>query len=162
MKKLATLYELTAQAQKLYGLMEEGEIDQITLNDTLESMGANKKLENYIYIVKQLENDRLVLTTEKDRLDKKIKACNKNIEKMKNAIVSFMESSGLSKTRAGTFSLSVGTTEKITITDEEKIPKNFFVKQPKKIDLVALKKEIKKGTKIEGAILEKGKYLIAR
>ena len=47
---LASLYEMTEQAQRLYNLLDNGEIDPKTLEDTLESIGANEKLENYVYI----------------------------------------------------------------------------------------------------------------
>ena len=38
---------MTAQAQFLYDLLENGEIDAQTLADTLEGLGANEKLESY-------------------------------------------------------------------------------------------------------------------
>ena len=159
---LATLYEMSEQAQYLYTLLENDEIDQQTLEDTLESIGANEKLENYIYIQKQLENDLTVLKNERDRIDKKIKACSNNIEKMKSAILMFMLSAGIKKTKAGTFDLSISTTEKIHVTDEKKIPKEFFIEQRPKINLLSLKKLLKNGDKIPGAELERTEYVRVR
>ena len=51
---MSTLYQMTAQAQFLYDLLENEEIDAQTLKDTLEGIGSNEKLESYIYIQKQL------------------------------------------------------------------------------------------------------------
>lgn len=159
---LATLYEMSEQAQYLYGLLENGEIDRQILEDTLESIGANEKLENYIYIQKQLESDLAAFKNEKDRIDKKIKTCNNNIEKMKSAILMFMLSAGIKKTKAGTFNLSIGTSEKIHVTDEKKIPKEFFIEQRPKINLMSLKKLLKNGEKIPGAELEQTEYVRVR
>lgn len=159
---MATLFEMTEQAQCLYGLLETGEIDPKTLKDTLESIGANEKLENYVYIQKQLESDLVALKNEKDRLEKKIKTCSNNIEKMKSAVLMFMTAAGIKKAKAGTFNLSVGTSEKIRVTDESKIPQEFLIKQPPKIDLMSLKKLLKNGDKVSGAVLEQTEYVRVR
>lgn len=159
---MATLYEMTEQAQHLYGLLESGEIDQQILEDSLESIGANEKLESYIYIQKQLESDLTAFKSEKDRLDKKIKACSNNIEKMKAAVLMFMLAAGVKKAKAGTFNLSVGTSEKIYVTDESKLPKEFFIEQQPKIDLASIKKLLKSGEKVPGAKLEQSEYVRVR
>lgn len=159
---MATLYEMSEQAQYLYTLLENEEIDQQTLEDTLESIGANEKLENYIYIQEQLKSDLTALKNERDRIDKKIKACSNNIEKMKSAVLMFMSAAGIKKAKAGTFNLSVGTSEKIRVTDESKIPKEFFIEQPPKIDLMSLKNLLKNGDKIPGAELERTEYVRVR
>ena len=49
---MATLYELTNQANALYELLQGEEIDEQTFNDTLEAMGAGEKIESYCKIIK--------------------------------------------------------------------------------------------------------------
>lgn len=159
---MASLYEMSGQAQYLYGLLEDGEIDSQTLEDTLESIGANEKLENYLFVQKQLESDLTALKNEKGRIEKKIKACNNNIEKMKSAVLMFMLSAGIKRTKAGTFNLSIGTAEKVRVLDENKIPKEFFIQQRPKIDLTSLKKILKSGGKVPGAQLVQTEYVMAR
>ena len=88
---MSTLYQMTAQAQFLYDLLENGEIDTKTLENTLEGIGANEKFESYVYIQKQLESDLAALKGEKDRLKRKMESLNKNIEKMKSAVLLFMQ-----------------------------------------------------------------------
>lgn len=44
---MATLYELTGQAAQLMELLEAGEIDEQTVQDTLDSMMVPEKLEDY-------------------------------------------------------------------------------------------------------------------
>lgn len=159
---MASLYDMSERAQYLYALLENGEIDPQTLEDVLESIGAKEKLESYIYVQKQLESDLTAFKNEKERIEKKIKACSNNIEKMKSAVLIFMLSAGLKKTKAGTFNLSIGTAEKVRVVDENKIPKKYFIEQRPKIDLTALKKILKSGENIPGAQLEQTEYVKAR
>lgn len=159
---MSTLYQMTAQAQFLYDLLENGEIDAQTLADTLESIGANEKLESYVYIQKQLESDLAALKGEKDRLKRKMETINKNIEKMKSAVLIYMQTAGLKKAKAGTFNLSIGTSEKVHVVDENKIPIDFLLEQRPKIDIASLRKFLKSGGKAPGAVLEQTEYVRAR
>lgn len=159
---MSTLYQMTAQAQFLYDLLENGEIDAQTLENTLEGLGANEKLESYIYIQKQLESDLAALKGEKDRLKRKMEAINKNIEKMKSAVLIYMQTAGLKKAKAGTFNLSIGTSEKVHVIDEDKIPINFLLEQRPKIDIASLRKFLKSGGTTPGAVLEQTEYIRAR
>ena len=61
------LYEMSDQARTLYQLLEEDEIDENIYFDTLESIGANEKLESYIYVQKQFEANLQSLKKEKER-----------------------------------------------------------------------------------------------
>lgn len=51
---MATLYELTGQAAQLMELLEAGEIDEQTVQDTLDSMMVPEKLEDYGMVIRQL------------------------------------------------------------------------------------------------------------
>ena len=70
-----TIYELTEQAAQLYALLESGEIDEQIFNDTLEAMGAEEKIKNCCYIIKQLEADAKALKEEKEKLDEEKENC---------------------------------------------------------------------------------------
>ena len=65
---MATIYELTEQANALYNLLQAEEIDEQTYNDTLEAMGAGEKVESYCKVIKQLQSDAEMYKTEIDRL----------------------------------------------------------------------------------------------
>ena len=132
------LYEMSDQARTLYQLLEEDEIDENIYFDTLESIGANEKLESYIYVQKQ-------------RIEKRMKTCQNNIERMKSAIMEFMTSARLKKVQAGTFTLSLRSYESVNITDESQIPEEFLIPQPPKINKAEIKKYLKSGDVISGA-----------
>lgn len=51
------LYEMTAAANELYALLTVDEIDEETVKDTLEAMGAEEKLESCCVVIRELEAD---------------------------------------------------------------------------------------------------------
>ncbi len=159
---MSTLYNMTEQAKYLYSLLENGDIEEQVLIDTIESIGANEKLESYVYIQKQFEADIEAYKKEKIRLENKIKTCQNAILKMKSAMLDFMICSGLNKIKAGTFNLFLRDFESINIADPKKIPPEYITPSDPKIDKEGIKKAIKNGTPIPGAELVKNKSIIAK
>lgn len=159
---MSSLYEMTEQARYLYNLFENEEIDNQTLEDTLESIGANEKLESYTYIQKQFEADLAAYKNEKDRIEKKMKTCQNAIERMKSAVLEFMNVTGQKKAKVGTFDLSIGKSESVNITNLIDIPDEFLVYQPPKANKSEIKKKLKAGESICGAELVENEYLRIR
>lgn len=159
---MSTLYELTEQARYLYNLLENEEIDNQTLEDTLESIGVNEKLESYTYVQKQIESDLEALRKEKERIEKKMKTCQNSIERVKSAVLEFMNVTGQKKAKAGTFDLSIGKSESVNITNLIDIPDEFLVYQPPKANKAEIKKKLKAGETVCGAELVENEYLRIR
>lgn len=145
------LYEMTQAAKELYEMLQNEEIDEQTLNDTLEAIEADKKLESYVYVLKSIAAEIVAFKAEKDRISQKISVMTNNMERMRKAIINFMLSAGMKKTKAGTFDLSLRYSESVNITDEHLIAKQFLVEQAPKIDKMAIKKAIKDGQTVTGA-----------
>lgn len=150
---MATLYELTEQAARLYDLLQSEEIDEQTYSDTLEAMETAEKVESYCKIIKQFQNDIEMYKNEVDRLTARKKAAENAVARMKDALLLFMQQTGQSKIKAGTFAVSTATTQAVNITDEKAIPCNYLVEQPPKIDKTSIKKALKDGEAVEGAEL---------
>lgn len=150
---MASLYELSTQATALYELLQADAIDELTFKDTLEAMGATDKVESYCKIIKQLQNDVEMFKTEIDRLQQRKKSIENGIDRMKNALLLFMQQSGQEKVKAGTFAVSTATTQAVNITDEKVIPCAYLVEQPPKIDKIGIKNALKAGEEISGAEL---------
>ena len=157
-----TLYEMKQAAINLYEMLQADEIDEQTYNDTMEGIGADEKLEDYIYVIKQCEADNVAIKTEIDRLKTNKEKNDKAIERMKKAVVDFMNATGQKKANAGTFKLSLRKSESTLITDETKIPSEYLVPQPPKVDKTAIKKAIKLGIKVDGAVIEIKESVVAR
>ena len=149
-------------AINLYEMLQADEIDEQAYNDTMEGIGADEKLEDYIYVIKQYEADNVAIKTEIDRLKANKEKNDKAIERMKKAVVDFMNATGQKKANAGTFKLSLRKSESTLITDETKIPSEYLVPQPPKVDKTAIKKAIKLGIKVDGAVIEIKESVVAR
>lgn len=150
---MATIYELTTAAAALYEMLQAEEIDEQTFNDTLEAMGAAEKVESYCKVIKQLQSDVDMFKGEIDRLTARKKAAENGVERMKNALLAFMQTSGQDKVKAGSFAVSTAKTQAVFITDEAAIPCKYLVEQPPKIDKAGIKNALKAGEEINGAAL---------
>ena len=150
---MATLYELTEQANALYALLQAEEIDEQTFADTLDAMGAGEKVESYCKVIKQLQSDVDMFKTEIDRLQARKKTAENGVDRMKNALLAFLQLSGQDKVKAGSFAVSTATTQAVQITNESDIPCVYLVEQPPKIDKAGIKTALKNGETVAGAEL---------
>lgn len=150
---MSTLYEMTAQACQLYELLQAEEIDEQTFSDTLEAMGATEKIESYCKVIKQLQADADMFKGEIDRLTARKKTAENGVDRMKAALLAFLQYSGQDKVKAGSFAVSTATTQAVNITDESKLPPEWLIAQPAKVDKAGIKKALKDGATIDGAEL---------
>lgn len=154
---MATLYEMTSNALQLYDLLQAEEIDEQTFNDTLEAMGAEEKLESYCKVLKQLQSDADMFKEEKDRIARRQKSIENSIDRLKAAMLVFMQATRQDKAKAGTFSVSVSTTKSVNIIDAAMIPEEFKIAQDPKIDKMAIKEALKNGEVVAGAEIQENK-----
>lgn len=154
---MASLFEMTQAASMLYDLLNQDEIDEQTVADTLEAMGADEKVESYCKIIKQLQSDVDMFKTEGDRIAARKKTAENAIERMKAALLNFMNVSNKDKITAGTFTVSTAITKAVNILDESKIPEQYLKPQPAKIDKAEISKALKNGETVSGAELIENK-----
>lgn len=148
---MATLYEMTTAAQQLYDLLQNEEIDEQVLKDTLEGMGADEKVESYCKIICQFETDSEAFKAEKQRFADKQAQAENNVKRLKNNLLLFLNASGQKKVSAGLFTVSKATNQAINIFDESLIPAEFLKPQPPKIDKTGIRNAIKSGENVAGA-----------
>lgn len=152
------LYEMTETAKQLMQLFEDGEIPEQAVNDTLESIGVNGKLEDYCKVINQFETDIDGIDKELDRLNRAKERKNKAIDRLNKAVVDYMTATKIRKTEVGTFAVSMRKSEAIKITDATKIPEKF-IKTTTKVttapDKTAIQKYLKEkeGNIVDGAVL---------
>lgn len=149
---MAALYEMTLQAQALYELLQNEEIDEQIFNDTLEAMGTEEKVESYCKTIKQLQHDSEMFKTEIARLTKRMITADNSIKRMKSALLSFMQVTGQTKAKAGTFAVAVSNTQAVNITDENAIPAEYISLIPK-IEKAKIREQLKADIKVPGAEL---------
>lgn len=152
------LYEMTEAAKQLMQLFEDGEIPEQAVNDTLESIGVNGKIEDYCKVINQFNTDIDGIDKELDRLKRAKERKNKAIDRLKKALTDYLVATNTRKTEAGTFAVSLRKSEAIEITDATKIP-DKFIKTTTKVttapDKTAIKNYLKEkeGNIVDGAML---------
>ena len=148
---MATLFEMTNEARALYELLQADEIDAETFEDTLESIGVEQKLESYCQIIRQYEADAALCLAEADRVNKKARRAENNAKRMKGALLAYMQSVGKDKDKAGTFSVSISSSQAVNVYNEADVPEQYFVPQEPKISKTLIRDAIKAGEEVPGA-----------
>lgn len=149
-----TLYSMTEVAKNLYSMLEDEEIDEQVVADTLESIGLEDKLEDYCKVIRQIEADAEMYKAEKMRLAKKQSRAERNVEKLKARIIEFMTATNKTEEKAGVFGLNIRKSESVVVDDITKVNQSYLKYAEPTVDKVALKKAIKQGEQIEGAHIE--------
>lgn len=151
-----TLYEMSEAARQLYDLLEAGEIDEQTVTDTMESIGASEKLESYIHVQRQIESEIAAFDAEIDRMTERKNSLKKQVERLKSATVDFMRATNQKSANAGTFKLTMRENKSCEITDESMIPEEYMtiIPESKKPDKRAMLAALKDGAEIAGAQLK--------
>lgn len=150
---MASIFELTVKGARLYEMLLDDEIDEQTVNNTLEAMGADEKLEEYAKIIRQLELDDESCETEMERLTDKRFQIKNAADRMKNAVIAFMQATGKSKTQVGTFEIKLTTGKPCEIVNDELLDEKYFKPQPPKIDKAAIRAALLAGDEVPGAVL---------
>ena len=157
-----TLYEMSDAARQLYELLEAGEIDEQTVFDTMEGIGASEKLESYVYIQKQLEAEAAAFDAEIKRMTDRKHVIERHIDRLKAAQVDFMQATGQRKAAAGTFTLTLRENKAVKVLDESAIPEAFWKPQPAKLDKAGIKDALKAGESVPGCEIETSFSVSAR
>lgn len=152
------LYEMTTTAKQLMQLFEDGDIPEDAVNDTLEGIGVQDKLEDYCKVIKSFEYDSDTIDREIKRLKSAKERNLKGINRLEKAVTEYLATTKSRKATAGTFALSLRKLESVQITDKSKIPDKFIVtkttveKTPDKTAIKEFLKENEENT-LEGAML---------
>lgn len=156
---MLSLYDLTTAAYQLQIMLESGEIDEQILTDTLNSMGDKEKIESTCKVIRNLETTAAAFKAEKERMTERQKTAENGVKRLKQALLDYLTASNQKKASAGLFTVSVGTSKAVNISNEDALPDNFFVPQPPKIDRTAIGNAIKSGVEVPGAEIVESRYV---
>ncbi len=137
-------------------------LDDETLTDTLE--GASGLHEAIAGVVRSSLQDEALIEALKARLEDlgaRLERLKGRYEKKRSLACWAMQEAGLSKVLAE--DLSVGLrkgSERLEVLDEAKVPLEYFVLQPAKLDRKSLGQALKGGKTVEGARLSLGEDTI--
>ena len=94
-----SLYELTADMLKIMSMMDDPDLDQQTLKDTMEGIdGAYEdKFDSYAAVIRRLNGEIKILEEEKNRIEARKTSFENNVKKMKKIMLESMNATGKTK-----------------------------------------------------------------
>lgn len=159
---MANLYELGEAEKQLLEMFESGDIPEEALNDTLQSLDIENKLEAYCKVIRQMQADSGAFKAEADNFSKKQKAADNGAQRLKTALVEYLNKTNKKKASAGLFTISTRESQAVNIIDSLIIPKAYLKPQEYKIDKAKIKKELSSGKVVPGAELQTNVSLLIK
>lgn len=153
---MATLYEIKGQFKELMEMADECNLTQDDIKDTLEGLDyeLEEKADAYAKVIRTLECDVDSVDAEIKRLTDKKRRIQNNISSMKRSLESTMIELGKKKIKTPLFGFNIQKNPpSVNILDESKVPENFRIKQPDKIDRKSIIAELKESGNTDWAEL---------
>lgn len=150
-----TLYELTSEYLDLLAMLEDPDIDEQVISDTLEAIGGELevKADGYARVMRQMDADAKAIKAEEERLANRRKSLENRAANLKSRLQQMMEITGKVKFKTELFSFGIQKNPAAVVIDEqyiENIPEEYLIRQDPKIDRAKLKEDLKAGKDLEG------------
>jgi hypothetical protein len=165
---MTTLYDLVGERLALQNKLEELDFDEVTIADTLEgeSTAIQAKIEDYAFVIRNMEALPDAIKAEEKRLADRRKAIEKRVEHIKNWLLVNMQQAGISKIESPVFTVALQNNPASVIIDDESLIDDGFKRLPEPLPLVVDKKLIKAaidaGQVVEGAHIEVKQRLVIK
>ena len=103
------LYELTADYLKLQSMLEDPDVDQQAVTDTLEAMdyAIEEKADGYVRVIKNMEGSVNAIKLEIDRLTEKKRHLEDSIKRLKTNLQESMIAMDKRKVKTDLFQISI-------------------------------------------------------
>lgn len=152
---MATMYELSANWARLvdvYDMAEDDEERAEALDELVSTeAGIEDKAEAYARIMKNYQAEADAYKAEAQRLQKRQKAAENAVERLKSALLDAMQLTGKSEIKTGIGKWKVQNNPwSCEILDEAQVPEEYHIPQPDKID----KRAILANFKLSGEIID--------
>lgn len=163
MKEL-TLYEMTEEAKELATILKSSDADDLTIQNTLESIGLDigSKGSGYIAVYKDLEHLEKAFEEEEKRLSQCKKVIKNRKDRLKERLLNCTLALGLEKIETPLGNIKVNKSPSaLKINDEKAIPVSFLTVIPEHTEpnKEAIKAALKNNQEVAGCELTQGKYL---
>jgi hypothetical protein len=153
---MGNLYELTQEFLQFKNQLEEMDLDDQTLADTLDSLylPIELKTENIIKHIKNLEAIADAKKLEAKRLSDSASSDLKKVEWFKNYLTDNLNKAGIKKLQAGVFSVGFRKGSEVVEVDETKVPSyedapHLYKVEPELRGKAVFKKLLKENPEIE-------------
>lgn len=150
-----TLYELTTEYMELLAMLEDPDVDDELIADTLEGIDGELevKADGYARVMRQMDADAKVIKAEEERLANRRKSLENRAANLKSRLQQMMEITGKVKFKTELFSFGIQKNPAAVVIDEhyiENIPEEYLIRQDPKIDRAKLKEDLKAGKDLDG------------
>lgn len=157
------LYEMTAEFKAVAQKLEELDLDDQTIADTLEGYSAD--FENKVIaissFIRNLESTSEAIKQAEADMYARRKSLDSKIEHLKSYVLANMKAIGMDKVECPLFKVSIKTNApSVQVANEDAVPAKFVVmKTSTSIDKKALKEAIEAGEVVEGVSLVRSNTL---
>lgn len=157
------LYEIAAEYKNFIEAVENGEIPDEAIPDTLESITAelDEKADNIACVIKNLAAEVEAIKAEENNLAERRKTKEKRITSLKTYLSEVLQASGYTKVETARNKITFRKSEKVQIEDETSFiewAKNnnadFITYKDPTINKTAVKQAIVDGMEVIGATIE--------
>lgn len=150
-----TLYELTTEYMELLAMLEDPDVDDELIADTLEGIDGELevKADGYARVMRQMDADAKAIKAEEERLANRRKSLENRAANLKGRLQQMMEITGKVKFKTELFSFGIQKNPAAVVIDEqyiENIPEEYLIRQDPKIDRAKLKEDLKAGKDLDG------------
>lgn len=153
---METLYELKEKYKLVADMMNDIDVDEQTILDTLESIGdeIEEKADNYAKIIQSSKGMVTALESEIKRLTERKTAVSNKIDRLKKFLEESMIETGKTKFKTNLFSFGIQKNPpSVQITEGTVLPDKYYIPQEPKTDKKSLIADIKAGAEIKGVKL---------
>lgn len=162
---MATIYKLTDDILFIQKLIEDG-VPEEEFAEALKRFDGEltEKLEGYAMVIKNIESDIEGLKAEEKRLDKRRKAMENSVKRMKENMQYSMVATGQLKVKGEKFNFTVQKNPpSLKVLDEALIPIEFInVETVRTIDRKTLMERLKANEIINGVEISQGESIRIR
>lgn len=143
---MSKLYELSEEYLQLLDMLEDEEVDEEVVRDTLEGIEGEfeEKADAIAMTIQEAKADAEKINQEIQRLQGRKKACENRAEWLKRYLENAMRVTGKKKFATALFGYGIQKTAPAVVIDKmEEIPEEYWKPQEPKLDKVALKRWLK-------------------
>lgn len=165
---MPSLRELTTDRLALKNKLEVLDFDQETILDTLEgsSTELEAKIQDYAFVIIEMDSFVDAIKAERDRLDKRLKIAESRVGHIKAWLQINMMSCGISKIECPAFTVALQNNPPSVVIDAENLIPEGYMRLPEPPPMVPNKKmigeAIKAGMEVPGCHLAQSQRLVIK
>lgn len=160
------LFELKQEYQLVAQKLQDMDLDEQTIRDTLESMSGDleTKATNKMMVVKNMEAFAVAMKEAEAGIAARRKALEKRMAWMEMDVFSTMIATGITKIECPYFKLTIqDNPAAVDVFDEAQVPAEFIREViTTSVDKAALKEALKRGAEVPGAKLSVSQRLVCK